>query len=103
MSEASKERFSNPENCPMYGKHHSEEAKKKISKAKLGQPSHNRKTVYCIELDRQWDSISDAKKEVKGASHISEAIRGIRSYAGHHPETGEELHWIEICNTYKNT
>ena len=33
MSEIAKERFSNPENCPMFGKHLSEEAKNKLSEA----------------------------------------------------------------------
>ena len=34
ISEASKERFSNPENCPNYGKHLSEETRQKMSNAK---------------------------------------------------------------------
>lgn len=39
MSEAQKKRFENPENHPMFDKHHSEEARKKISKA-LGGKNH---------------------------------------------------------------
>lgn len=34
MSDAAKERFSNPENCPNYGKHLSEETRQKMSDAK---------------------------------------------------------------------
>ena len=82
------------ENNPMYGVHPSEETREKMRQAKLGKPGNRRKAVYCIELDRQWDSIADVKKEIGGAAgHISEVIKGTRSYAGRHPETGEPLHW----------
>ena len=42
QSEVKKELFANKENHPMYGKHHSEEAKRKMSEAKKGKPSCNR-------------------------------------------------------------
>ena len=64
-----------------------------MRQAKLGKPANRRKAVYCIELDRQWDSIAEARKELSGAAHISEAIKGTRNFAGRHPETGEPLHW----------
>ena len=95
ISETNKKRFSNPENHPNYGKHPSEETRKKLSEAKLGQPAWNRKAVYCIELDRQWDSRLAAEKET-GISHISRAASGEQKYAGRHPITGEPLHWIFI-------
>lgn len=86
------------EKSPMYGKRLSEETREKMRQSRLGKPASRRKAVYCIELDRQWDSILAARKELKGVSHISDVINGKRDYAGHHPETGEELHWIEIFN-----
>lgn len=37
LSESAKLRYSNPENHPMYGKHHTQETKDKLSKAALGR------------------------------------------------------------------
>lgn len=82
------------EKNPMYGKHHTEEAKEKIRQSNIGRG----RTVYCIELNKQWDSMAQAQKET-GAYGIYLVLQGKQHYAGRHPETGEKLHWIEICNT----
>ena len=42
ISEKAKERLSNPENNPMFGKHQSEETKRKISEAKKGRVPWNK-------------------------------------------------------------
>ena len=57
--------WSNPEiknkicgkNNGMYGKHHTDEAKIKISKANKGMPSHRRdlRPVYCIDLNIEFE------------------------------------------------
>lgn len=91
MSAAQKRRFAESPS-PMIGRVMSEASKKKMSEARMGKPSPRRRPVYCIELDRTWDCISDARAEL-GTSHISEAIKGTRKYAGIHPVTGEPLHW----------
>lgn len=39
LSELAKKRFSNPENHPLYGKHHSHETKAKLSALRAGKPS----------------------------------------------------------------
>ena len=65
MSEARK-----GEKNHMYGKHHSEETKKKIGKA-------NSKPIYCVELDKIFDSAKQAGEELGlWASHISDVCNG---------------------------
>jgi hypothetical protein len=52
------------------------------------------KKPYCVELDKVFDSLKIAGKELKiRCDHISECCRGKRQSAGKHPVTGEKLHW----------
>ena len=94
MSESRKGKCAG-EQHPMWGKSPSDEARKKMSAARIGKPSPRRRQVYCIELDKQWDCISGAEKEL-GINHVSEAASGKRNYAGLHPDTKEPLHWIYL-------
>ena len=110
-------------NHPMYGKYLSEEHKRKIGESKKGEKNHNHKSrlseeqlkkisehcrmigkmsncnkaVYCTELNKQWESMTDAKKET-GAFHISSVVHGRRKSSGKHPITGEPLHWVLVEN-----
>ena len=71
--------------APMYGKHLTEEHKRKISEAKKGKPNYHTKTLYKkvdqYDLDgnfiKTWESISSIEKElgIKG-THISKVCRG---------------------------
>lgn len=47
---------------PMYGKHHSEETKLKISNSKKGQKSKRAIKIKCIETEEIFDSITSASK-----------------------------------------
>jgi len=49
LSEIAKERFKTKENHPMYGKHHTESARKKISDGNKGKRKPRRK--LCVETD----------------------------------------------------
>lgn len=59
LSASAKERLADPTHHGMYGKHHSDEAKKKMSDAKIGSTSWNKGKKY-----------TDAQKEKQYKSHI---------------------------------
>ena len=53
------------ENNGMYGKHHTAEAKKKISEKRMGKPSPHRNTtpVLCVELNKTFqDAVTACEK-----------------------------------------
>jgi len=66
-------------NHPMYGKHHSEETKLKISKASKGERLNRCKPILQFnkygELIKEWKSITLATEELK-ISNISACCRG---------------------------
>ena len=72
------------------GLRHSEETKKKISQVQ-------KIPVYCKELNRVFDSGTDASKECASygvyKNGVSACIRGKQKYCGTHPITGEPLTW----------
>lgn len=95
LSEKAKERFINPSNHPMYGKHHTEEAKKKMSDSRKGSNWWKCRRIYCIELNQ----IFWGAKEVQNLygfdpSSITKCCRGKQNYTYKHPQTGEALHWL---------
>ena len=63
-----------------------------------GKPALNRKPVYCIELDRIFDSMDDAASYVglKSYTSISVYCAGKSKSAGKCPNTGRPLHWLLI-------
>lgn len=77
--------------APMYGKHLTEEHKRKISEAKKGKVNYYIKALYKkvdqYDLDgnfiKTWESISSIEKEldIKG-THISRVCRGKRKTTG---------------------
>lgn len=73
------------ENNGMYGRHHTEESKKKMSEKKMGTPSwrRNRTPVFCIELNRSFNDATDAGKELSlDGSCILKVCRGERYTCG---------------------
>lgn len=54
------------ENNPMYGKHHTEEAKKKQSEAKKGKPSWNKGKQFSDEAKKK---MSENHKDVNGENN----------------------------------
>lgn len=79
-----KNKISGKNNC-MYGKTHTDEARKKISEAKIGKPSHRRNTtpILCIELDKQFKDATEASKELHiDSSAILKVCRGERKTCG---------------------
>lgn len=76
---------------PMYGKHHTEETKEKISKALQGHPKISKK-VLCVETGIVYNSTREAERET-GINHngINQAakINGKQKTAG-------QYHWQYI-------
>lgn len=77
--------------APMYGKHLTDEHKKKISEAKKGKANYHTKTLYkkIDQFDQDgnfiktWESISNAERELKlKGTHISRVCRGKRKTTG---------------------
>lgn len=72
-------------NNAMYGKHHTEEAKQKISKANKGRISYRRNTtpVFCIELNQRFDDATTAGKKLSlDSSAILKVCQGKRKTCG---------------------
>ena len=72
-------------NNGMYGKHHTEEAKEKIRKARTGVPSSRRNTtpVFCVELNREFKDATEAAKELSlDSSGILKVCRRERKTCG---------------------
>lgn len=72
-------------NNGMYGKHHSDETRQKMSEKKKGKPSTKRNTtpVLCVELNRVFDCSVTAGDELSIYSgSILEVCKGNRKTAG---------------------
>lgn len=84
--------WSNPEikqkimgkNNGMYGKTHSEEARKKISEAQKGHISVHRNLtpVLCIETGKIYTCAAEAQKELNTTTSVLEVCKGNRKTAG---------------------
>ena len=82
----------------MLGKHHSDTTKKKISKANKGKESKLKKQVICIELNKEFSSLAEAKiwcKENNIKADIASYVTGRQKYAGKLAD-GTKLHWRYI-------
>lgn len=73
------------ENNAMFGKHHTDETKKKISEARKGAPSPKRNTtpVFCVELNKKFKDATEASKELAiDSSAILKVCRKERKTCG---------------------
>ena len=80
------------ENNSMFGKHHSEESKRKMSEAKKGKTSWNKifRSVRCKELEKIFKSPAEAGKQLSlDSSSIIKVCQGKRHTCGGY-------HW-EYC------
>lgn len=101
MSEESKKKMSEVKKTlyeqgfinPMYGKHHVEETKKKISESRKGNKNPRSRSIICIETKQVFTTIQEAR-EWLGKGDIAHHLRGKLKSAGKHPITGEKLHWM---------
>ena len=84
------------ENNPMYGKHHTDEAKKKMSERKkdiyLGNKNPNARKIRCIELDKVFDTVEDALKFInRKRSSLWDAMKRGGKCGRYHWEYVEEV------------
>lgn len=71
------------EGNPFYGKKHTEESLKKISESGKGRIPTNRKKIICVELNRVFDSIAEAGRELNiGSQNICKVLKGERNTCG---------------------
>lgn len=111
------------EKHPMFGKHPSSETRKKMSESQKAlwtddkrqevsdrfkgkkkteesvraSAEKHQKRIFCIELNKEFDSIKSAAEEIGITySGISCVLHGTQKSAGKHPITGEPLHWVFI-------
>ena len=69
----------------MYGRHHSDDAKRKVSEANKGKISARRNfcNVYCVELERMYDDAATAGKILQlDSCAILKCCRGERKTCG---------------------
>lgn len=104
LSESRKGKYVGIENG-FYGKTHTDEVKKKISKTHKGKSKSkehmnklhqsNMKKVICLETHEVFDSVKLAVEWCHGqSSDISKCCNGKAKSAGKHPITGEKLRWM---------
>lgn len=77
LSKKTKKRFENPENNPMYGKHHTKESKKKISEKAIGR-RHSEEAKQKMSKQRTGE-----KNVMYGQTHTQEAREKIAKALGH--------------------
>jgi len=72
------------ENNGMYGRTHTMEARKRISKARKGtvSPKRDKRPVICIELNKIYSCAAEAMRELNPSSSILEVCKGHRKTAG---------------------
>ena len=84
-------------NHPMYGKHHTENTKNKISISNKGKSPSNRRKVQCITTGKIFKSIKEAAEYYSIIRQdISKCCKGKLESTGKHPDTGEKLVWKYI-------
>lgn len=98
-------------NNPMFGKHHSENTRNKISEkisgenhpffGKFGGDASHTCSVMCLETGEIFEAIVLAQQwcGLKSASGIISCLHGRQKSAGKHPVTGERLHWKYVEET----
>lgn len=95
----SKKDMYNGENNPFFGKKHSQENIEKMKGTHSGKDHPKSRPVYCIELGIGFDSIGIASEKTGvNKRSISYCLDGTQKHAGKHPVTGELLTWVDWKN-----
>ena len=95
----SKKDMYNGENNPFFGKKHSQENIEKMKGTHSVTDNPKSRPVYCIELGIGFDSIGIASEKTGvNKRSISYCLDGTQKHAGKHPVTGELLTWVDWKN-----
>ena len=95
----SKKDMYNGENNPFFRKKHSQENIEKMKGTHSGKDNPKSRPVYCIELGIGFDSIGIASEKTGVNKRlISYCLDGTQKHAGKHPVTGELLTWVDWKN-----
>lgn len=95
----SKKDMYNGENNPFFGKKHSQENIEKMKGTHSGKDNPKSRPVYCIELGIGFDSIGIASEKTGvNKRSMSYCLDGTQKHAGKHPVTGELLTWVDWKN-----
>lgn len=74
-------------------------SKEKIQEVLSQNPlNHLYTPVYCIELDKYFESIQSAEQEIGIIGGVAQVIAGQAHTSGMHPQTGKRLHWLRADN-----
>lgn len=99
LSVKAKERLSNPENHPMYGRKQSDDAKRNMSNSRRLSNIKNGRTVYSVNYHRIFWGAAEVGRELHlDSSKITACCKGKQSYCGVDPITGEKLLWRYVID-----
>ena len=102
LSEKAKERYTNPESHPMYGKSQSDFCKQRVGDTHRGHNNWNSQLIYSPELDRIFWGAKEVFDEFGfDPSGIAKCCRNKRKSCGKHPVTTEKLHWLYADDAVK--
>lgn len=102
LSIKAKERYSSPENHPMYGKLQNDTSKKKMSNTHKLRNIEAGRTVYSVNFDRMFCGATEVGKEFNiDPAGVTSCCRGKQSYCGLDPNTGEKMLWKYIVDAIK--
>jgi hypothetical protein len=67
-----KEKFSDPQNNPMYGKHHTDETKRKISKSKSNLSKETRQKMRSAAISNMTDERKEYLRQINIGKHLAQ-------------------------------
>lgn len=106
MGESQKRRFENKKNHPMYGKHHSDETRKKISKANKGAYAGENNPMYgthrCGEANPMFGKCHSDNARQKMSESISRQMQAASYLYKVYKLNGGTLKWQSFRRALKN-
>ena len=84
------------------GIHASKETCRKITESRLGSKNPLAKSIYCLELNQTFGTITEAATYLRiSRNTLNSCLNGDRETAGKCPSTNEPLHWLYLEDAIK--